>query len=60
MAAASAPRLLLLLFGRLEQRSLSLLFFGRRRVIRRPSVAPQAPQRGGLFVPAEAEPEFRL
>jgi hypothetical protein len=28
--------------------------------VRRPSVAPQAPDRVGLFVPAEVEPEFRL
>jgi hypothetical protein len=60
MATASTLRSSLLLFGRLEQRSLSLLLFGRRRAIRRPSVAPQALQCGGLFVPAEAEPEFRL
>jgi hypothetical protein len=60
MAAASALRSSLLLFGRSEQRSLSLLLFGRQRAIRRPSVAPQALQRGGLFVPAEVEPEFRL
>jgi hypothetical protein len=37
----------MLLFGRSEQKSLSLLLFGRRRAIRRPSVAPQALQRGG-------------
>jgi hypothetical protein len=50
----------MLLFGRSEQKSLSLLLFGRRRAIRRPSVAPQALQHGGLFVPTEVEPEFRL
>jgi hypothetical protein len=60
MAAASALRSSLLPFGHSEQRSLSLLLFGRRRAIRRPSVAPQALQRGGLFVPAGMEPEFRL
>jgi hypothetical protein len=60
MAAASALRSSLLLFGRSEQRSLSLLLFGRRRAIRRPSVAPQALQSWGLFVPAEVEPEFHL
>jgi hypothetical protein len=33
---------------------------GRRRATRRSSVALQAPNRVGLFVPAEVEPEFRL
>jgi hypothetical protein len=60
VAASSALRSSLLLFGRSEQKSLSLLLFGRRRAIRRPSVAPRALQCGGLFVPAEVEPEFRL
>jgi hypothetical protein len=50
----------LLLFGRPGRKSLSLLPERRQRAIRRRSVAPQALQRGGLFVPAEVEPEFRL
>jgi hypothetical protein len=48
MAAASALRSSLLLFSRSEQKSLSLLLFGRRRAIRRPSVAPQALQSWGV------------
>jgi hypothetical protein len=48
VAAASALRPLPLLFGRSEQRSLSLLLFGRQRAIRRPSVAPQALQSWGV------------
>jgi hypothetical protein len=47
MAAASALRSSLLLFGCSEQRSLSLLLFGRQRAIRRPSVALQALQSWG-------------
>jgi hypothetical protein len=48
MAAASALRSSLLLFCHSEQRSLSLLLFGRQRAIRRPSVAPQALQSWGV------------
>jgi hypothetical protein len=59
VAAASTLRSSLLLFGRPERRSLSLLperaavsYLGFRR--------PAGPQMWGLFVPAGAEPEFRL
>jgi hypothetical protein len=63
VAAASALRSSLLLFGRPGRKSLSLL--PERAAVshpesRRRSVAPQALQRGGLFVPAEVELEFRL
>jgi hypothetical protein len=60
VAAASALRPSLLQFGHLERTSLLLLLSGRRRAIRRRSIAPQALQRGGLFVPTEVELEFRL
>jgi hypothetical protein len=59
VAVASALRPSLLLFGHLERRSLSLLperaavsHLGFRR--------PAGPPMWGLFVPAGAEPEFRL
>jgi hypothetical protein len=59
ITAVSALRSSLLLFGRPERRSLSLLPGGRRRATW-DFVAPQALQCGGLFVPAGVEPEFRL
>jgi hypothetical protein len=59
VAAASALRPSLLLFGHLERRSLSLLP-EQASASHLGFVAPQALQCGGLFVPAGAEPEFRL
>ena len=59
VAAASALRLSPLQFGHLERRSLSLLP-ERAAVSHLEPCAPRALQCGGLFVPAEAEPEFRL
>jgi hypothetical protein len=62
VAAASALRPSLLQFGHPERRSLSLL-------LERAAVGDLEPYRpvgppmwggGGLFVPAEVEPEFRL
>jgi hypothetical protein len=62
MAAASALRSSLLLFGPPEQKSSSLLLLERATASRSSvfycSVGP--PNRVGLFVPAETEPEFRL
>jgi hypothetical protein len=59
VAAASALRSSLLLFGRPERRSLLLLqewvAAGHLEV-----VVPQVLRCGGLFVPAGVEPEFRL
>jgi hypothetical protein len=60
-AAASALRPLLLQFGHSERRSLSLLL--ERAMACHPSVfccSAGPPNRVGLFVPAEAEPEFHL
>jgi hypothetical protein len=61
VAAAPALRPLLLQFGHPEQRSLSLLLeqatMGDLELCH-PAGPP--PQCGGLFVPAEVEPEFRL
>jgi hypothetical protein len=59
IAAASALRPSPLQFGHLERRSLSLLP-ERATVATWGLVAPRALQYGGLFVPAGAEPEFRL
>jgi hypothetical protein len=58
VAAASALRSLLLLFGRPERRSLSLLQWS---MASHPKlVVSQALQCGGLFVPAGVELEFHL
>jgi hypothetical protein len=59
IAAASALRSSLLLFGRLERRSLSLLPEW-AAASHLDVVVPQALRCGGLFVPAGVEPEFRL
>jgi hypothetical protein len=59
VATASTLRSSLLLFGRPERRSLSLLP-ERASASHLGFIAPQALQCGGLFVPAGAEPEFRL
>jgi hypothetical protein len=63
MAAASALRSSLLLFGPPEQKSSSLPLPG-RATMSRSSVfccsAGPPPNHVGLFVPAEVEPEFRL
>jgi hypothetical protein len=59
VAAASAPRSSLLLFGRPERRSLSLLQEW-AAASHLEFVIPQALQCGGLFVPAGVEPEFHL
>jgi hypothetical protein len=59
VAAASALRSSLLLFGRLERRSLSLLPEW-AAASHLEVVVPQALRCGGLFVPAGVEPEFRL
>jgi hypothetical protein len=59
MAAASALRSSLLLFGRSERRSLSLLP-ERASASHQGSRRPAGPLMWGLFVPAGAEPEFRL
>jgi hypothetical protein len=48
MAAASALRSSLLLFGPSEQKSSSSSLEGRRLATRQPSVAPQAPQSCGV------------
>jgi hypothetical protein len=59
VAAASALRSLLLLFGRPERRSLSLLpEWATASYLE--VIVPQALRCGGLFVPAGVEPEFRL
>jgi hypothetical protein len=60
MAAASALRSSLLLFGRSEQKSLSLLL--ERAAASHPSAfcCSAGPPMWGLFVPAEVELEFRL
>ena len=62
MAATSALRSSLLLFGPPEQKSSSLPLLERVTACRSSvfccSVGP--PDRVGLFVPAEVEPEFRL
>jgi hypothetical protein len=61
MAAASALRSSLLLFGPPEQKSSSSLL--KRATASRSSVfrcSAGPPHRVGLFVPAEVEPEFRL
>jgi hypothetical protein len=62
VAAASALRSSLLLFGRLEQKLLSLLL--ERAAASHPSAfcCSTGPPivGGGLFVPTEVEPEFRL
>jgi hypothetical protein len=59
VAAASVLRSSLLLFGRPEWRTLSLLqewaVASHLKI-----VVPQALRCGGLFVPAGVEPEFRL
>jgi hypothetical protein len=55
----SALRLSLLLFGRPERRSLSLLP-ERASASHLEVVVLQALRCGGLFVPAGVEPEFRL
>jgi hypothetical protein len=59
VAAASALRSSLLLFGRPERRSLSLLqeWAAANHL---EVVVPQALRCGGLFVPAGVEPEFHL
>jgi hypothetical protein len=59
VAAASALRSSLLLFGRQERRSLPLLQEW-AAASHLEFVVPQALQCGGLFVPAGVEPEFRL
>jgi hypothetical protein len=59
VAAASALRSSLLLFGRLERRSLSLLP-ERASASHLEVVIPQDLRCGGLFVPAGVEPESRL
>jgi hypothetical protein len=60
VAAASALRPSLLQFGHPERGSLSLL--SERATASHPSVfcCSTGPNRVGLFVPAEVEPEFRL
>jgi hypothetical protein len=61
VAAASALRPSLLQFGHPEQGSLSLL--PERATASHPSVfccSAGPPNRVGLFIPAEMEPEFRL
>jgi hypothetical protein len=62
MAAASALRSSLLLFGPPEQKSSSLPLLERATASRSSvfycSAGP--PNRVGLFVPTETEPEFRL
>jgi hypothetical protein len=62
MAAASALRSSLLLFGPPEQKSSSLPLPGRATTSRSSVFCCSAgpPNRVGLFVPAEVEPEFRL
>jgi hypothetical protein len=59
VATASALRSSLLLFGRSERRSLSLLqeWAAANHL---EVVVPQALRCGGLFVPTRVEPEFRL
>jgi hypothetical protein len=59
IAAASALRSSLLLFGRPERRSLSLLQEW-AAASHLEFVVPQALQCGGLLVPAGVEPELRL
>jgi hypothetical protein len=59
VAAASALRSSLLLFGRPERRSLSLLPEW-AATIHLEFRCPVGPQCGGLFVPAGVELEFRL
>jgi hypothetical protein len=59
VAAASALRSLLLLFGRPERRSLSLLP-ERAEASHLGFYRPAGPPMWGLFVPAGVEPEFRL
>jgi hypothetical protein len=59
VAAASALRSSLLLFGRPERRSLSLLQEW-EAASHLEIVVPQALRCGGLFVPAGVEPEFCL
>ena len=59
VAAASALRSLLLLFSRLERRSLSLLTEW-AAASHLEIVVPQALRCGGLLIPAGVEPEFRL
>ena len=62
MAVASALRSSLLLFGPPEQKSSSSLLL-ERATASRPSAfycSAGPPNRVGLFVPAEVEPEFRL
>jgi hypothetical protein len=62
MAATSALRSSLLLFGRSEQKLSSSLL--ERAAVSHPSVdlllLRRPSNRGGLFVPAEVEPGFRL
>ena len=58
-AAASVREPLLQLSRRPGRRSLSLLS-ERAAMSRLEFVVPRTPQCGGLFVPAGAEPEFRL
>jgi hypothetical protein len=58
VAAASTQRSSLLLFGRPERRSLSLLGSGWRRA--NWSLSSRRPPMWRLFIPAGVEPEFRL
>jgi hypothetical protein len=58
IAAASALRSSLLLFGRPKRRSL-LLLLEWAAASHLEVVVPQALRCGGLFVPAGVEPEFR-
>jgi hypothetical protein len=62
LAAASALRSSLLLFGPPEQKSSSSPLLGRAMTSRSSVFCCSAglPSRVGLFVPAEVEPEFRL
>jgi hypothetical protein len=62
MAAASALRLSLLPFGPAEQKSSSSPLLERVTASRSSVFCCSAgpPNRVGLFVPAEVEPEFRL
>jgi hypothetical protein len=62
MAAASTLRSSLLLFGPPEQKSSSLLLPGQATMSRSSVFCCSAgpPNRVGLFVHAEVEPEFRL
>jgi hypothetical protein len=59
VAVASALRSSLLLFGRPERRSLSLLQEW-AAASHLEIIVPQALRCGGLFVPAGVEPEFHL